>query len=161
MVSKEEVKKHASPPRRDDDREGHYVFNLGENLTPRCECFLCLFWLLFLLNWLLVILTYTVIVWIWSVYNRVCIGGFFLLVGQGIYCKFLIKLSYYFAAYITTTRTFLLSRLLERKKRIEKKESLKLTQIISFWLLPPGVSYNAILLSISLVLYDVSIDLSV
>ncbi|KAK6912697.1 Protein kinase domain [Dillenia turbinata] len=26
---------HASPPRRDDDREGHYVFNLGENLTPR------------------------------------------------------------------------------------------------------------------------------
>ncbi|MED6196067.1 Serine/threonine-protein kinase afc3 [Stylosanthes scabra] len=28
-------KKHASPPRRDDDREGHYVFNLGENLTPR------------------------------------------------------------------------------------------------------------------------------
>ncbi|XP_057736996.1 serine/threonine-protein kinase AFC3 [Arachis stenosperma] len=28
-------KRHASPPRRDDDREGHYVFNLGENLTPR------------------------------------------------------------------------------------------------------------------------------
>ncbi|GAY60223.1 hypothetical protein CUMW_200300 [Citrus unshiu] len=27
--------KHVSPPRRDDDREGHYVFNLGENLTPR------------------------------------------------------------------------------------------------------------------------------
>ncbi|XP_054789261.1 serine/threonine-protein kinase AFC3 [Prosopis cineraria] len=27
--------RHASPPRRDDDREGHYVFNLGENLTPR------------------------------------------------------------------------------------------------------------------------------
>ncbi|KAL6344978.1 hypothetical protein AAG906_007709 [Vitis piasezkii] len=24
-----------SPPRRDDDREGHYVFGLGENLTPR------------------------------------------------------------------------------------------------------------------------------
>ncbi|KAK8465534.1 hypothetical protein PHAVU_009G104800 [Phaseolus vulgaris] len=28
-------RKHASPPKRDDDREGHYVFNLGENLTPR------------------------------------------------------------------------------------------------------------------------------
>ncbi|KAK7311806.1 hypothetical protein RJT34_10177 [Clitoria ternatea] len=28
-------RKHVSPPRRDDDREGHYVFNLGENLTPR------------------------------------------------------------------------------------------------------------------------------
>ncbi|XP_010254141.1 PREDICTED: serine/threonine-protein kinase AFC3 isoform X2 [Nelumbo nucifera] len=25
----------ASPPWREDDREGHYVFNLGENLTPR------------------------------------------------------------------------------------------------------------------------------
>ncbi|KEH35966.1 serine/threonine-protein kinase AFC3 isoform X4 [Medicago truncatula] len=28
-------RKYASPPRRDDDRDGHYVFNLGENLTPR------------------------------------------------------------------------------------------------------------------------------
>ncbi|XP_057434654.1 serine/threonine-protein kinase AFC3 isoform X2 [Lotus japonicus] len=28
-------KKHASPPRRDDDRDGHYVYHLGENLTPR------------------------------------------------------------------------------------------------------------------------------
>ncbi|KAI5403422.1 Serine/threonine-protein kinase afc3, variant 4 [Lathyrus oleraceus] len=28
-------KKYASPPRRNDDRDGHYVFNLGENLTPR------------------------------------------------------------------------------------------------------------------------------
>ncbi|KAL2346887.1 hypothetical protein Fmac_000887 [Flemingia macrophylla] len=28
-------RKHVSPPRRDDDRQGHYVFNLGENLTPR------------------------------------------------------------------------------------------------------------------------------
>ncbi|KAK0571550.1 hypothetical protein LWI29_017915 [Acer saccharum] len=27
--------RHVSPPRRDDDREGHYVYNLGENLTPR------------------------------------------------------------------------------------------------------------------------------
>ncbi|GAV78347.1 Pkinase domain-containing protein [Cephalotus follicularis] len=25
----------SSPPRRNDDREGHYVFNFGENLTPR------------------------------------------------------------------------------------------------------------------------------
>ncbi|GLU01402.1 hypothetical protein SLE2022_187110 [Rubroshorea leprosula] len=29
------VARRASPPRRDDDHEGHYVFNLGENLTPR------------------------------------------------------------------------------------------------------------------------------
>ncbi|XP_058785135.1 serine/threonine-protein kinase AFC3-like isoform X2 [Vicia villosa] len=28
-------KKHASPPRRNEGRDGHYVFNLGENLTPR------------------------------------------------------------------------------------------------------------------------------
>ncbi|KAI4337459.1 hypothetical protein L6164_015874 [Bauhinia variegata] len=28
-------KRRASPPKRDDDRDGHYVFNLGENLTPR------------------------------------------------------------------------------------------------------------------------------
>uniref|UniRef100_A0A7N0TLE2 dual-specificity kinase n=1 Tax=Kalanchoe fedtschenkoi TaxID=63787 RepID=A0A7N0TLE2_KALFE len=27
--------RNASPPWRDDDRDGHYVFNLGENLTPR------------------------------------------------------------------------------------------------------------------------------
>lgn len=27
----------ASPPLRDDDRDGHYVFDLGENLTPRCK----------------------------------------------------------------------------------------------------------------------------
>ncbi|CAI0441287.1 unnamed protein product [Linum tenue] len=29
------AEKHVSPPKRVDDREGHYVFNLGENLTPR------------------------------------------------------------------------------------------------------------------------------
>ncbi|XP_030464754.1 serine/threonine-protein kinase AFC3 [Syzygium oleosum] len=29
------AERHPSPPKRDDDREGHYVFNLGENLTPR------------------------------------------------------------------------------------------------------------------------------
>ena len=29
-------RRHGSPPRREDDREGHYVYNLGENLTPRC-----------------------------------------------------------------------------------------------------------------------------
>ncbi|CAL5188675.1 unnamed protein product [Lathyrus oleraceus] len=28
-------KKYASPSRRNDDRDGHYVFNLGETLTPR------------------------------------------------------------------------------------------------------------------------------
>ncbi|OMO91001.1 hypothetical protein COLO4_18711 [Corchorus olitorius] len=27
--------RRSSPPKRDDDHEGHYVFNLGENLTPR------------------------------------------------------------------------------------------------------------------------------
>ncbi|XP_038699923.1 serine/threonine-protein kinase AFC3 isoform X1 [Tripterygium wilfordii] len=27
--------RHVSPPRRDDDRDGHYVFALGENLTSR------------------------------------------------------------------------------------------------------------------------------
>ena len=26
-----------SPPLRDDDRDGHYVFSLRDNLTPRCE----------------------------------------------------------------------------------------------------------------------------
>ncbi|CAI0441528.1 unnamed protein product [Linum tenue] len=29
------AEKHVSPPKRVDDREGHYVFSLGENLTPR------------------------------------------------------------------------------------------------------------------------------
>ena len=29
--------RRASPPKRDDDRDGHYVFSLGENLIPRCE----------------------------------------------------------------------------------------------------------------------------
>lgn len=33
------AERHPSPPKRDDDREGHYVFNLGENLTPRCMIF--------------------------------------------------------------------------------------------------------------------------
>jgi dual-specificity kinase len=27
--------RHVSPPKREDDRDGHYIFNLGENLTPR------------------------------------------------------------------------------------------------------------------------------
>ncbi|XP_024031645.1 serine/threonine-protein kinase AFC3 isoform X2 [Morus notabilis] len=35
VPSNEGSGRHASPPKRDDDREGHYVFNLGENLTPR------------------------------------------------------------------------------------------------------------------------------
>lgn len=29
--------RYITPPLRDDDREGHYVFSLGENLTTRCE----------------------------------------------------------------------------------------------------------------------------
>ncbi|KAF8400776.1 hypothetical protein HHK36_014078 [Tetracentron sinense] len=35
MLANEGLVRHASPPRRDDDREGHYIFTLGENLTPR------------------------------------------------------------------------------------------------------------------------------
>ncbi|KAK9273400.1 hypothetical protein L1049_018210 [Liquidambar formosana] len=35
VVGNEGMARHMSPPRRDDDREGHYVFNYGENLTPR------------------------------------------------------------------------------------------------------------------------------
>ncbi|XP_020416716.1 serine/threonine-protein kinase AFC3 isoform X2 [Prunus persica] len=31
----EGIGRRGSPPKRDDDREGHYVYNLGENLTPR------------------------------------------------------------------------------------------------------------------------------
>lgn len=27
----------ASPPWRDDDKDGHYMFALGDNLTPRCK----------------------------------------------------------------------------------------------------------------------------
>ncbi|KAJ9555744.1 hypothetical protein OSB04_010358 [Centaurea solstitialis] len=27
--------RHISPPKREDDREGHYTYSLGENLTPR------------------------------------------------------------------------------------------------------------------------------
>lgn len=26
-----------SPPWRPDDKDGHYVFAIGENLTPRCK----------------------------------------------------------------------------------------------------------------------------
>ncbi|KAK6140665.1 hypothetical protein DH2020_025599 [Rehmannia glutinosa] len=29
------LRRHVSPPKRDDDRDGHYVFSLGENLTSR------------------------------------------------------------------------------------------------------------------------------
>ncbi|KAL6556605.1 hypothetical protein OROGR_005893 [Orobanche gracilis] len=29
------LRRYVSPPKRDDDRDGHYVFSLGENLTPR------------------------------------------------------------------------------------------------------------------------------
>lgn len=28
---------NSSPPQRRDDREGHFIFVPGENLTPRCE----------------------------------------------------------------------------------------------------------------------------
>lgn len=31
------VARNGSPPRRDDDKDGHYMFELGENLTSRCN----------------------------------------------------------------------------------------------------------------------------
>lgn len=31
------VNRHASPPWTGDDKDGHYMFALGENLTPRCN----------------------------------------------------------------------------------------------------------------------------
>ena len=53
-VSNEGVdrRRHGSPPRRNDDREGHYVFNLGENLTPRCP----FYFPYFSLRWLILLL---------------------------------------------------------------------------------------------------------
>ncbi|XP_008219997.1 PREDICTED: serine/threonine-protein kinase AFC3 isoform X2 [Prunus mume] len=35
VACNEGIGRRGSPPKRDDDREGHYVYNLGENLTPR------------------------------------------------------------------------------------------------------------------------------
>lgn len=32
-----EVARNASPPWREDDKDGHYMFALGENLTSRCN----------------------------------------------------------------------------------------------------------------------------
>lgn len=31
------VPRHVSPPWRPDNKDGHYVFAVGENLTSRCE----------------------------------------------------------------------------------------------------------------------------
>lgn len=31
------VARNCSPPWRDDDKDGHYMFALGENLTSRCN----------------------------------------------------------------------------------------------------------------------------
>lgn len=62
------LRRHVSPPKRDDDREGHYVFNLGENLTPRCNsnfCFIVFSILLFVLGPSLQ-LSYAVILLIFS-----------------------------------------------------------------------------------------------
>ena len=33
-----QVPRNGSPPWRPDDKDGHYVFSIGENLTPRCKC---------------------------------------------------------------------------------------------------------------------------
>ena len=76
---KDEVKRHASPPRRDDDREGHYVFNLGENLTPRCECFfIVIVGLPFKLD-----AEYTMIVWYGVCEIESAMLGFFPLSDEG------------------------------------------------------------------------------
>lgn len=32
-----QVTQNDSPPRREDDKDGHYKFELGENLTSRCN----------------------------------------------------------------------------------------------------------------------------
>ncbi|KAG9132961.1 hypothetical protein Leryth_021849 [Lithospermum erythrorhizon] len=32
-----EVARNGSPPLREDDKDGHYMFELGENLTSRCN----------------------------------------------------------------------------------------------------------------------------
>lgn len=31
------VARNGSPPWREDDKDGHYMFELGENLTSRCN----------------------------------------------------------------------------------------------------------------------------
>lgn len=31
------IQRNGSPPWRPDDKDGHYVFAIGENLTPRCK----------------------------------------------------------------------------------------------------------------------------
>lgn len=31
------VARNGSPPLREDDKDGHYIFELGENLTSRCN----------------------------------------------------------------------------------------------------------------------------
>jgi len=31
------VARNGSPPWRDDDKDGHYMFELGDNLTSRCN----------------------------------------------------------------------------------------------------------------------------
>ena len=31
------IPRNGSPPWRLDDKDGHYVFAIGENLTPRCK----------------------------------------------------------------------------------------------------------------------------
>lgn len=43
----QEIPRLGSPPLREDDRDGHYVFAVGDNLTPRCNhlnpfCSFCL-----------------------------------------------------------------------------------------------------------------------
>lgn len=31
------VARNGSPPWREDDKDGHYMFELGDDLTPRCN----------------------------------------------------------------------------------------------------------------------------
>jgi dual-specificity kinase len=33
----QEIFRFGTPPIREDDKDGHYVFAVGDNLTPRCN----------------------------------------------------------------------------------------------------------------------------
>lgn len=37
LVVKGGVARNGSPPWREDDKDGHYMFELGDNLTSRCN----------------------------------------------------------------------------------------------------------------------------
>lgn len=43
----QELPRFASPPLREDDKDGHYVFAVGDNLTSRCK-YLARIWFVYL-----------------------------------------------------------------------------------------------------------------